>query len=69
MDLEQHIVNLETKNAYLEHMVQELNEVITSQQAQIDSLEKQLKRISDYLKNNQGSPLARADEEVPPPHY
>jgi SlyX protein len=69
MDLEQHIIDLQTKNAYLEHMVQELNEVMVSQQKQVDNLAKKLQRMVDYLKSNQGSELARADEEVPPPHY
>ena len=69
MDLEQQIIDLQTKNAYLEHTLQELNEVMVSQQTQIDALEKKLQRVLNYLKNNQGSQLARVDEEVPPPHY
>lgn len=69
MDLNERVIDLETKSSYQEHLIQELNEVVISQQNQIDALEKSLKQLRDYLKNQQGSQLARPDEEVPPPHY
>ena len=69
MDLNERIIELETKSSYQEHLIQELNDVVVSQQKQIDSLQASMQRVSDYLKNNQGSQLARPDEEVPPPHY
>jgi len=69
MDLNERIIELETKSSYQEHLIQELNEVIISQQKQIDALQASIQRMSDYLKNSQGSQLARPDEEVPPPHY
>jgi len=69
MDLNERIIELETKSSYQEHLIQELNEVVISQQKQIDALEASIQRMSDYIKNSQGSQLARPDEEVPPPHY
>ncbi|MDQ6967886.1 MAG: SlyX family protein [Mariprofundaceae bacterium] len=69
MELNDRIIELETKSSYQEHLIQELNEVVISQQKQMDALETSMQRMSDYLKNNQGSQLARPDEEVPPPHY
>jgi len=69
MDLNERIIELETKSSYQEHLMQELNEVVIAQQKQIDALQVSTQRMSDYLKNNQGSQLARPDEEVPPPHY
>ena len=69
MDLNERIIELETKSSYQEHLIQELNEVVISQQKQMDALEASMQRMSDYLKNNQGSQQARPDEEVPPPHY
>jgi len=69
MDVNQRIIELETKSSYQEHLIQELNEVVIAQQKQIDALQATMQRVSDYLKNNQGSQLARPDEEVPPPHY
>ena len=69
MDLNERIIELETKSSYQEHLIQELNDVVISQQKQMDTLETRMQRMSDYLKNNQDSQLARPDEEVPPPHY
>jgi len=69
MDLNERIIELETKSSYQEHLMQELNEVVISQQKQIDALQASVQSMSDYLKNNQGSQFARPDEEVPPPHY
>jgi len=69
MDVEYRVIELETKVSYQEHLLQELNDVITAQQTQVDGLEKELKRMRDYMRGQQGSGLARPDEEAPPPHY
>ncbi|MDX8403303.1 MAG: SlyX family protein [Mariprofundaceae bacterium] len=69
MDLEKHIIELETKVSYQDHIIQELNDVVTSQQKQIDVLESEFKRLREHLKTSSSSQLARPDEEVPPPHY
>ena len=69
MDLEKHIIELETKVSYQDHIIQELNGVVTRQQKQIDALELHLKRIQDHLKATASSQLARPEEDVPPPHY
>jgi len=67
--MENRIIELETKISYQEHLLQELNEVITSQQRQIDSLEKEVRRIREYLKQVHTSDIARPEEDIPPPHY
>jgi len=69
MDLNEQIIELETKSSYQEHLIQELNEVVVEQQKQIDALQASMQRMSDYFKNNQGSQLVHPEEEVPPPHY
>lgn len=69
MDLEQRIIELETKISYQDHLIQELNEVVFSQQRQIDALEKGLKHIREHLKGSHASDIARPEEEAPPPHY
>lgn len=69
MDLENRIIELETKISYQEHLLQELNEVITLQQRQIDKLEKSMRRVLDHLKSTQSSGIARPEDDVPPPHY
>lgn len=67
--MEERLIELETKISYQEHIIGELNEVVTEQQRQIDRMEKELKRIQTHLKGISGSGLARPDEEAPPPHY
>lgn len=67
--MENRIIELETKISYQEHLLQELNEVVTSQQKQIDRLEKDLRRILEHLKASRSSGIARPEEDVPPPHY
>lgn len=67
--MEKRIIELETKISYQEHLMQELNDVITRQQKQIDALEVQIKRFQDHLKHATSSQIARPEEEIPPPHY
>lgn len=67
--MEERIIELETKISYQDHLIGELNDVVTSQQKQIDKLEKQVRRMEQHLKGLAGSGLARHDEEAPPPHY
>ena len=67
--MEERLIELETKISYQDHIIGELNEVVTSQQQQIERLEKEMKRIHSHLKALNSSGLARPDEEIPPPHY
>jgi SlyX protein len=69
MDLENRIIELETKISYQDHTIQELNEVVIQQQQQIDQLEKNVNKLSAHLKAQNPSDLARPEEEAPPPHY
>ena len=65
--LNNRIVELETRLSYQDHTIEQLNEVVTSQQNQIDRLESDIKRIKAHLKD--GTDIARPEDESPPPHY
>ncbi len=67
--MEDRLIELETKISYQDHLIGELNDVVVQQQRQIDQLEKQVMRLNEHFKQASGSGLARADEDVPPPHY
>jgi SlyX protein len=69
MDLDNRIIELETKVSYQDHIIQELNEAVTGQQQQIDAMEKHLKQMSEHMKAINPSDPARPEEEAPPPHY
>ena len=45
MDTEQRLIEMETKIAFLDNTIEELNEVITDQQRQIDVLENKMKSV------------------------
>lgn len=66
--MEDRMIELETKSAYQEHLIQELNEVLISQQHQLDVLEKSMLRLTDFIRNNEDQQFI-PENETPPPHY
>jgi len=67
--MQERLIELETRIAYQDHIIGELNDVVTRQQQQIDQLERSVEQLRQHLKQNNSTGLARPDEEVPPPHY
>jgi uncharacterized coiled-coil protein SlyX len=57
---------VEMRVAHQDRTISELNEVITSQWARIDMLERQLLRLREDVQN---MAPAREGPEPPPPHY
>lgn len=67
--MEEKIIALETKLAFQEHTVNELNDIITDQQAQIDRLREELEIVSLRLESVTESGSNPDEPEPPPPHY
>ena len=67
--LEDRIDELECKLAFQEQMVDELNDALSQQQLLISVMKDQMKFVVGKVKNLDGSNLADASEETPPPHY
>ena len=65
--MEERFVNLETKIAYLERYQEELNEVVTSQQKEIDGLMAQVSALINHFQS--AGPATDPRDEPPPPHY
>lgn len=64
------IIDLQTKLAFQEQTILELDEALRAQQLQIINLEKMVQRLRDDLISLQHSPDSLAPEqEPPPPHY
>jgi len=63
------ITELETKIAYQEHTIQELNDVVYRQQLQIDKVEIMCKHLMDRIQtlSETGGGINDANER--PPHY
>ena len=67
-DIEALLVDLQTRLAFQDQAISELNEVITDQQQQIDRLREELRLAGDKLKVLEESvEISTPDEK--PPHY
>lgn len=67
--MEHHLLELETRVAFQEHTIQQLNDVVTRQQFQIERLEMELRNIKARMAAWASSQVAQESEETPPPHY
>ena len=66
---EQRFVDIETKLAHQEHLVLELNDVITKQQEKIMRLEALCDSIIERVRSLGESAPSGSDEHEVPPHY
>ena len=67
--MDERIVELETRLAFQDSTLQELNVVLTEQQQQIDGLRDQINQLLQRIDEmSQPTSLNPADEP-PPPHY
>ena len=67
--MEDRLAELETRVTFQDQTIQELNEVVTRQQAQIDRLAKEVAVLRSHLAGLAPSAVIPAEEEKPPPHY
>ena len=67
--LESRVNDLECQVAFQEQTIEELNEALSQQQMLITRMQDQKKFVVGKVKNMDGSNLADASEETPPPHY
>jgi SlyX protein len=68
--LEQRIEALESRNAFQDDLIDQLNNEITIHQSQIAELQHQLTLIAARIKDSSiPEPSGKQDIEPPPPHY
>lgn len=60
---------LEERIAHQDQAIEDLNETITSQFKLIDTLKRDLGRLTDEMREMEQSANAPAGREPPPPHY
>ena len=60
---------LETRVAFQDKTIQELNEVVTRQQGEIDRLVRDMEALKVQVRSLSSYPVASRDDETPPPHY
>ena len=68
-EIEELLIQLESKIASQDATIEELNQVVTQQQIEISRFKEALKIVTERLKSSQSSMLARPEDETPPPHY
>lgn len=67
MDINERLINLETKLSFTEDLVDELNQMIYKQQQLIEFLHQEMKELKEQL-NSQSSETRSLRDEIPP-HY
>ncbi len=67
--LEERIIELETKQAFQDDLLNELNDIVAEQSQTISALMREAYEIRQLVKNMAPSNLASIGEETPPPHY
>ena len=63
------MVELETRIAYQDLAIADLNSVLIGVRATVDSLAVRLNRVEEQLRSGGESHIRSMDEETPPPHY
>jgi SlyX protein len=67
--LEQRLESLESRNAFQDDIIEQLNEEIAVHQHQISELKQQLQLLANRVKDASPEPLGKEEVEPPPPHY
>ena len=67
--MENRLIELETRLAFQDHSLQELNAVVIRQQRDIDALTRELETLKAQFKALAPELVASRAEEGPPPHY
>lgn len=65
--LEERFIALETKVAYQDKLIAELNEVVVERTRELSLLSKRLERLERYVRDPEADAAPPADER--PPHY
>jgi SlyX protein len=68
-NLESSIEALESRNAFQDDIIEQLNNELTIHQEEISNLKSQLKLIASRIKDNTVSQSSTEEIEPPPPHY
>ena len=67
--MKERLVELEVRVAFQDQTIQQLNEAVTSQQAQIDRLVRELVMLKSQLTSLAPALVIPQEDEKPPPHY
>ena len=67
--MDERIIELETKLAFQELALQGMSDEMATQQKLIDQLLVEIVQLKKDVRAGQASPMMKASDEPPPPHY
>ena len=67
--MENKIIDLQSKLAFQDESISELNDVITDQQNQLDQLREEIRLLNLRIVSVAESANVTEEKEPPPPHY
>lgn len=67
--MQDRLAELEVRVAFQDKTIQDLNDVVTRQQREIDRLVRDVETLRLQLRTLAPSLVVSQDEETPPPHY
>lgn len=66
---EERLIEMETRLSFQETTIQELNDVVTHQQNQLDILQAAIQELHGRMKSLSEEAIKDPADESPPPHY